>query len=236
METQNLKPLNEYTPAELKMALKLKEDPKFNDREAYKALVAENIPNAMHTLVEASQNLTLAKSIVFDFFRDIMKLKHKVYGVKEKQQGHTFTNDQYSIVIGYRQTDDWDDTCTAGVQKVNNFIQSLATDEKTAKLVDTINRLLNRDKNGNLKANRVMELQTLAEKFNDEEFTDGVRIIRDSYKPKRSCWYIEAYEIQKDGSKTSLPLSMSAVPFIKDFDFDFFDEILKPEVNDNNSQ
>jgi len=79
-----------------------------------------------------------------------------------------------------------------------------------------------KDAKDNLKANRVMELQKLASTFNDESFTDGVDIIMKSYKPVRSCWFIEASVLATDGKWQSVPLSMSSVEFPDDFEFDFF--------------
>jgi hypothetical protein len=222
--------LNQLSEADLLKALEQKRQAKTQDREAYKKLVEETVPKAVERLLYISELLADAKAQTFDFFREIMQLKASIYGIKEKQQSHTFSNDKYSITIGYRVNDGWDDTVSAGIQKVNNFIQSLATDDQTAALVDTVFNLLKKDAKGNLKANRVLELQKLTPKFNNAEFTDGVNIIVDAYKPIRSSWFIEAEVLNDNGTKEGIPLSMSSVGFPVEFKFDFFNDV-KSEID-----
>lgn len=227
--------LSQATPEQLKEALAKLEAKKDQDRESYKELVAETVPNAMWKLCLASETLSNAKTEVFQFFEDILDLKNNVYGLKEKQQSHTFSTDKEEIQIGYRINDGWDDTVTAGIEKVQNYISSLATNDETAVLVRMVFNLLKKDAKGNLKGSRVLELQKLTKDFNNEEFTDGVSIIAASYKPVRSSWFIEANLINKDGTKTSVPLSMSSVGFSGNYKFDFFSEKI-PEDDNSESQ
>ena len=218
--------LSQATPEQLKAALAKIEAKKDQDREVYKQLVAETVPKAMFKLCAASEIISNAKTETFQFFEDILDLKNQVYGLKEKQQSHTFSTDREEIQIGYRINDGWDDTVTAGIDKVQNYISSLATNAETAALVKIVFNLLKKDAKGNLKGSRVLELQQLTKDFNNEEFTDGVSIIAAAYKPVRSSWFIEANLINEDGSKTNVPLSMSSVGFSGDYKFDFFSEVI----------
>jgi len=218
------KPIAQFSAQELKAALANLEAKKDQDRETYKALVAETVPKAMFKLCKASEIISEAKTETFKFFEDILGLKNQVYGLKEKQQSHTFSTDREEITIGYRINDGWDDTVTAGIEKVNNYISSLATNEETAALVKVVFNLLKKDAKGNLKGNRVLELQQLTKDFDNEQFTDGVAIIAAAYKPVRSSWFIEANLIDTEGVKTNVPLSMSAVGFLSGYKFDFFTE------------
>lgn len=43
--------------------------------------------------------------------------------------------------------------------------------------------LLSKDRKGNLKAQKVLELEKLAVKSGDEDFLDGIKIIKDAYRP-----------------------------------------------------
>lgn len=221
--------LTKFSPEQLKEALAKHEAKKDEDRETYKKLVAETVPKAMYRLCAASENLSNAKTETFKFFENILDLKNQVYGLKEKQQSHTFSTDKEEIQIGYRINDGWDDTVTAGIEKVQNYISSLATNAETSALVKIVFNLLKKDAKGNLKGSRVLELQKLTKDFDSEEFTDGVAIIADAYKPVRSSWFIEASIINADGSKTSVPLSMSSVGFSADYKFEFFSEAILQE-------
>ena len=216
--------LKNYTPAQLKAALQAQENKKDEDRAAYKELVEQTVPKAIFKLCLASETLSNAKTEAFQYFEDILKLKAEVYGVKEKQQSHTFSFDGGEVQIGYRITDGWDDTVNAGIAKVEKYISSLAKDTETAALVEMVFNLLKKDAKGNLKGSRVLELQKLSAKFNDEEFTDGVDIISKSYKPVRSVWFVEAALVDENKNKTPIPLSMSSVDFSKGYEFNFYSE------------
>lgn len=218
-----------FSAKELKEALAKLEAKKDEDREAYKELVEQTVPKAIFKLCLASETLSNAKTEAFQYFEDILKLKAEVYGIKEKQQSHTFSFEGGEVQIGYRITDGWDDTVNAGIAKVEKYISSLAKDTETAALVDMVFNLLKKDAKGNLKGSRVLELQKLTIKFSDEEFTDGVDIISKSYKPVRSVWFVEAALIDENKNKTPIPLSMSAVDFSKGYKFQFYNESISDQ-------
>ena len=151
---------------------------------------------------------------IFKGVTGLLELKDKAYGIKDEQRSHTFTTAAGdSITLGYRVNDGWDDTVGSGIAKVNQFIESLAKDEDSAKLVKTINQLLKKDAKGNLKSNRVIELDKLTKDFDNSEFTDGVEIIKAAYKPVASCYFIEASTKNANGKDVSIPLSISSVDF-----------------------
>lgn len=228
MNTETLpKDITKYSAKELKAALAEIEAKKEKDREAYKELVEQAVPKAIFTLCAASEMISNAKTQAFQFFENILKLKADVYGIREKQQSHTFSTKGGEITIGYRVTDGWDDSVSAGIAKVEKYISSLAKDESTSALVEIIFNLLKKDQKGNLKSSRVLELQKLTKKIDDEDFTDGVSIISEAYKPIRSVWYIEATLIDEDGTRTPIPLSASAVDFSQGYKFDFYSEPVK---------
>ena len=206
--------------------LQAKKQTQQKDRAAYKQLVNSTVPTAVAKLMQLSDALAEAKMATFSYFKDILELKAIAYGMTDKknknpQQSHTFSTDKYCITIGYRINDGWDDTVHEGISKVNTFIESLAKDSDSSKLVSTIFRLLKKDANGNLRANRVLELSKMRDDFNDVDFTDGVKVILDAYQPVRTCWFIEAFFINDNQEKVSIPLSISAVDFPVGFEFDF---------------
>ncbi|UWY30326.1 DUF3164 family protein [Flavobacterium sp. TR2] len=216
--------LSQFSAQELKDALNRIENKKNEERDAYKKLVAETIPKALSRLHETSEMMRNAKTETFQLFETILDLKNQVYGFKEKQMSHTFSNDKEEITIGYRINEGWDDTVTIGIEKVQNYISSLSTSKETASLVKIVFNLLKKDAKGNLKGSRVLELQKLTKEFNNEEFTDGVEIIASSFKPVRSSWFIEASRIDDNGVRTNIPLSMSSVDFLQGYAFNFFNQ------------
>lgn len=220
----NLPDLSNYTPEQLRAALAKVESKKEEDRTAYKEIVEQTVPKAITMLLQASELLSIAKTEAFKYFENVLKLKADVYGVREKQMTHTFSYEKGEITIGYRVNDGWDDTVNTGIAKVEKFIASLAKDKETAALVRMVFNLLKKDAKGNLKSNRVLELQKLTKDFNSDEFTDGVDIISKAYKPKKSVWFCEASSIDENGLKTNIPLSLSAVDFLQGYKFNFYNE------------
>ena len=218
--------LTQFTAEQLQEALAKKASKKDEDRETYKELVAETVPKAIFRLCQASEVISNAKTETFKYFEQVLDLKGKVYGLKEKRQSHTFSTEKEKITIGYRINEGWDDTVTVGIAKVEKYIASLATNEETSLLVEDLFKMLRKDSKGNLKGSRVLELQEMTKKRNNAEFTDGVAIIAAAYKPVRSSWFIEACLINEDGSETNIPLSMSSVGFSGDYKFEFFSEAL----------
>ncbi|MCW0519337.1 DUF3164 family protein [Riemerella anatipestifer] len=206
--------LSNLTAEELQAELDRRNQEKSEDRRAYKELVNQELVQIIEPLRVAEKHLREVKLYVFESLKNLLDLKSKAYDVKSTQQSHTFSDDKgNTITYGFRIIDGWDDTVTAGIDKVREFISSLAKDEATGKLIHAVNQLLKKDAKGNLKASRVLELTKLAEEFNDPNFTDAVNIIRQSYKPQRSAFFIDASYTDKQGKKVNIPLSISAVDF-----------------------
>lgn len=199
--------------AQLQAEEKAKQEKIKREREQYKELVRTTVSDAMRKLMNMSSQLSQLKAEIFKSFSTILEMKAELYGIKDGQKSHDFSNEEGTITIGSRVIDGWDDTVEAGIAMVNKFIESLATDDKSAKLVNMIYRLLRKDAKGNLKGNRVLELQKLADEINDPVFTEGVNIIRNAYQPKRSAYFIEASYIDGIGKRTTIPLSITSVDF-----------------------
>lgn len=204
-----------------------KQEAKKRDDEikTYKHLVKQTVGQEIINLQEINHLLSIAKADVFGSFSAIIAMKRELFGVKSGQQSHTFSDDNgNTISLGYRVIDKYDDTLDEGIAIVREYINSLAVDDNTSKLVDKLNKLLKKDAKGNLRPNRVMELQAMADEENDEKLNNGVEIIRKSYKPVRSAIFIEAECTGADQKKQNIALSITSVDFPEGFtaDFDVF--------------
>uniref|UniRef100_UPI0039A6574E DUF3164 family protein n=1 Tax=Ornithobacterium rhinotracheale TaxID=28251 RepID=UPI0039A6574E len=206
--------LENLTDEQLAAEIKRRKQQQEEDRKAYKDLVNQNISPIVKDLRELSDMIAKTKLQVFSSLKILLETKNEVFGVKDTQQSHTFTDENgNTIIYGFRVIDNWDDSVSAGIEKVRDFLQSLAKDDNSANLVKVIQRLLKQDSKGNLKASRVIELTKLAEEINNEEFIDAVNIIRQAYKPQRSAFFVEASHTDAQGKRVSVPLSISAVDF-----------------------
>jgi hypothetical protein len=184
------------------------------ERETYKDLVDATVVEQVKRLQKVSDGLLLAKEAVFDAFGAIVQMKSELFNLREKQQTHTFTTRDglAQMTIGYRVNEGWDDTADAGIAKVREFLATLARDDNSAVLVETVMRLLSRDAKGNLKASKILELDKLAAKLNNEEFTDAIKIIKDAYRPAPTCRFVDVRvrgEVNEPWQ--NVPLSISVV-------------------------
>jgi len=76
-------------------------------------------------------------------------------------------------------------------------------------LIETILKLLSKDKKGTLKPSRVLQLEQLGNQLGNEKFLEGVRIIKEAYKPLESKSYIRAEYKDETGSWVNVPLGMT---------------------------
>ena len=184
-----------------------------SDREAYTELVDETIAAVMPELTNISEAIAQKKTAAAEAFRGALEMKAELFGVKDDQQSHTFTNSEGTmrITIGHYMLDNYRDTVNEGIAMVKTYIESQARDDASRALVKAILRLLSRDEAGNLKASRVLQLQKMAEETGDERFIEGVRIIQESYQPAPSKDYIRAAVRDESGAWVPIPLSMTDV-------------------------
>jgi len=213
----DLKSLTEEQKAELKRELRAEEASKrqkvANERNMYVTLKGEFVQNAFLALKEMSGQMAYLKKDIFKSASAIIELKNELFNTKENRNSDTFTNEDgtISIKIGKRTYEGWDDNVEIGIQKVQQYLRNMARDDNSAVLVETVMGLLAKDHKGALKASKVLELEKLALKTEDEEFIDGINIIKAAYRPQPSCSFVEVKYKNEEGKEESLPLSMSTV-------------------------
>jgi len=183
------------------------------DRDAYTALVDETIDAVMPRLMGMSDEIARRKTEAVEAFCGALEMKAELFGVKDDQKSHTFTNSEGTkrITIGHYTLDNYHDTVDEGVAMVKGYIESLAKDDASRSLVKAILKLLSRDSMGNLKAQRVLQLRQLAEETGDDRFIEGVRIIQESYQPTPSKEYVRAAVRGENGGWKPIALSMTEV-------------------------
>ena len=175
------------------------------DREAYRDLVDETIERTVPALMCLSQGIKDTKASVLNDFRNVIDMKADVLKLKKDgQRSDTFTNSKGDkrITIGVYTTDGYRDTVEDGIAIVKEYIEGLASDEKTKSLVKMVLRLLARDAQGTLKASRVVQLR-------NERFMEGVQIIEEAYQPAISKQFIRAEVKNENGAWVCVPLGMT---------------------------
>lgn len=189
-------------------------------RDTYAQLVDQELATALPELRSLSDQIKMVKDTVFGNFKAVLDMKAEVVGFKEAGQfSHTFTNTDSTLrlTLGVNTVDGWGDMVTAGIEMVRKYIESLATDEKTKTLVQTVLQLLSTDKQGNLNARRVLQLQKLADESDNDDFKEGVKIILESYQPTATRRYIRAqYRDKATGGWRNIPLGITDVDLLEE--------------------
>lgn len=184
-----------------------------NEREAYKQLVDETVKKAVQKLQTLSAEMGRIKQEVFAEFGTLISTKNELFKTKADRQSDTFTTQDgtMSITLGNRVNEGWDDTVEAGIAKVKAYLTTLAKDDNSAALVQTVMSLLAKDRKGALKANKVLELEKLAMTSQDPDFIDGINIIKQAYRPVPTCQFIQVELKDEEGKSRKLPLSLAAM-------------------------
>lgn len=209
MTAAELKEFEAYKAA--KAAQQAKEERKKN-LNTYNAMIDEQVNETIPELQSVSEQLSMVKKAVFDNFQSLLDMKKDVMKItKDGQRSHTFTNSKgnFRIILGYHVLDNYKDTVQDGIDMVKEYITSLAESDETKSLVDMVLKLLSKDQKGNLKASRVLQLRQIAEKVNNEKFTEGVEIIMNSYAPIPSKKFIQAFAKNDKDEWEVIPLSLT---------------------------
>ena len=203
--------------AELKAQLEAEERAEKQKREdnieAYKNSVDEFCRSKFARLQVLSEEMRRAKEEVFADAATLIKHKDELYDTKSDRRSDQFTTSdgRITIALGNRTNDGWDDTVNVGVDKVKTFIRSLAKDEDSAALTEMVMNLLAKDRKGNLKASRVLQLREIARKSGYPELIEATDIIQSAYRPVDTCQFISVSYKDEKGVKQTLPLSLAAM-------------------------
>ena len=188
-------------------------------RVTYQQMVDDELAAAVPQLRALSEEIKTVKDTTFGNFSAVLDMKAEVVGFKEDGQfSHTFTNSESTmrLTLGVNTVDGWTDMAETGIAMVRRYLEGLANDDKTKALVNAVLTLLSKDRQGNLNASKVLQIQKMAEDSGDEQFIEAVKIIRESYQPTETRRYIRAqYRDETTGNAwRNVPLSITDVDLL----------------------
>ncbi|MCQ2351289.1 MAG: DUF3164 family protein [Paludibacteraceae bacterium] len=215
MVEMNAEELKEYEAFKAKKAKKAAEEKKQEEIKNYKKLVDDIINETVPKARELNGVMNKMKNDVIDSFHTVIEMKEELYkGQKQLKTDRftdSFTNSDGNarVTLGYYTNDNYDDTYTAGVDKVQQYIESLASDGNSRQLVDMVHTLLQeRSKSGQLKAQNVLRLEKMANESGNSTFIEGMQIIRDAYKPIRTKQFVKV-EVKNEKTNEWEPISLN---------------------------
>ena len=184
--------------------------------KTYKDLVDEAVNDTVPEAEDVSRMLEQRKAGIFERFHSIISMKDELFSGSSKAKDGRFTdtftnkNSTARVTLGFNTNDAYDDTYTAGVEKVKEYIQSLASDDKSRQLAEMVNTLLmERSKAGQLKAQNVLRLESMANEIGDPTFIEGMKIIRDAYRPDRTKQFVKVEVKDESGKFQTVSLNMT---------------------------
>ena len=184
--------------------------------KTYKELVDEAVNLTVPEAQDISRILEQKKAAIFERFHSIISMKAELFSGSSKAKDGRFTdtftnkNSTARVTLGFNTNDAYDDTYTAGVEKVKEYIQSLASDDKSRQLAEMVNTLLmERSKAGQLKAQNVLRLESMANEIGDPTFIEGMKIIRDAYRPDRTKQFVKVEVKDESGKFQTVSLNMT---------------------------
>ena len=204
--------LAEFEAFKAAQAAKRAKEERKQNLDTFNQMIDDEVNLTIPELENLADQLSVIKRTVFDNFKTLLDMKKDVMKMtKDNQRSHTFTtsDSKYRIELGFYQLDNYRDTVNDGIALIKEYIKGLAKDPETQSLVDMVLKLLSKDQKGNLKASRVLQLRQMADKINDERFTEGVEIIMDAYAPIPSKQFIRAFKKGDQGEWVSIPLSIT---------------------------
>ena len=81
---------------------------------------------------------------------------------------------------------------------------------KSRQLAEMVNTLLmERSKAGQLKAQNVLRLENMANESGDPTFIEGMKIIRDAYRPERTKQFVKVEVKDASGKFQTISLNMT---------------------------
>lgn len=216
--TLDLKSLTAEQKKELAQQLKeeervAKEALKAN-KETLQQLTEEVIDNNIDFFVTSQESVEKSILKLFDEVQAIIDARVETFGIEKKEQdSHTLTKNDgsASIKIGWNIKSTFNGTESAGIQKIKQFMSSLAGENENEKLLmQFLNIALKTDVQGNYNPKKVRELNTMRERANNELFNEGMDIINSAMIDIRTSMYARGYKmVTRDSISKRVEFSFS---------------------------
>lgn len=184
------------------------------NKETLQQLTEEVIDNNIDFFIDSQQSVEVAILKLFEEVTTIIDVRVETFGIEKKDQdSHTLTKSDgsASIKMGWNIKPTFNGTESAGIQKIKEFMSSLAGQTQNEKLLmEFLNIALKTDIQGNYNPKKVRELNTMRERANSELFNDGMDIINSALIDIRTSMYARGYKmVTKDNIAKRIEFSFS---------------------------
>lgn len=185
-----------------------------SNKESLQELTEEVIDNNIDFFIKSQESVEVAILKLFEEVTTIIDARVETFGIEKKDQdSHTLTKSDgsASIKMGWNIKPTFNGTESAGIQKIKEFMSSLAGQTQNEKLLmEFLNIALKTDIQGNYNPKKVRELNTMRERANSELFNNGMDIINSALIDIRTSMYARGYKmVTKDNIAKRIEFSFS---------------------------
>lgn len=185
--------LEQYIATKKKKELELIEEKRKNYESMRQELIVQLCTGALElqTVISSFKQRALSD---MDAFYELLQ----EYSARHKDGKGNFTLDYGMFRIKYRNRTimKFDERAIEAKKHIIDFVDKRwEGDEETRQLIKT---LLNEQSSGELNARDVNKLYSMENSFNDENWKEGIRLLKESYKESDTKSYIQFFK--KDGS------------------------------------
>lgn len=211
------KSVDQMTDQELKELLKEREEKarqkEEKERKEYEASRDKNIEALMSEAMELTERLSVFKERCHSVMQQ-HEVKLNEYGkIRGNSKGGfsiTHSNDELRITRRRDTEPSWDERGKKGLELVKEFLHS-SLKKRDKELFELLLSFLERNKAGELEYGRVFSLLSHKSKFSDERWTEGLRLLQQSFNHHFRGYGYE-FKHKGDGGKwQSLPLNFSSL-------------------------
>ncbi|MGJ1327614.1 DUF3164 family protein [Sphingobacterium sp. UBA5980] len=199
METTTLnKPASELTLDEIQALLAQKKDETASEkqkaREAYESLRDENVSALVERAMKLHAELAAFKSKTFEDIDTLYKLLQEHSSRHQNGKGNVTldTSDgRFRVVFKRSDNTRFDERATQAEAHILDFVSNRwgNKDDADSKF---IKKLLER-KNGKLDKNKVLDMISMKDNYNDPHWQKGIDLLQESIVPDTTRFYVEYY-------------------------------------------
>lgn len=122
----------------------------------------------------------------------------------------TDQEDQYRIIRTFDSKPRWDERAEKAEQLIREFFNTTIK-KRDKKLAEMLLSYMTKDKAGNLRYSSVMKLIQHEDKYEDERWREGIRLLKDSYNSSFSKYYYHIQVRNEQGEWENIELNFSKI-------------------------
>ena len=204
MSIEELK--KQYSSQELKQLLQQVEEEEKEEMERkkrqYKRKRDQFVQEKVEYAKELSRTLAEFKEKIISSGHELHDEMLELFNVKKAKEEDGKVGKQFSLItedgrfkltIEREEKTNLDESAEAGIEKIRNYMQTHVK-QRDKMLYGMLEELLMKNKKGEWDERLVAKLSKYEDQINNEEFSQGLDILRKAYRTVDSSYYVRFYE------------------------------------------